>query len=437
MPFKLSFRQVITRLIILFLCSVLFGVIVGHVMLAILLTALALLTYHYKQLFVLYNWLWKTKSISPPESEGVWGRVFDGLDRLVKTHRRKQKSLNERVRQYRDGAEAIPDAGVVLGKDLTIQWSNKRAVRLLGILWPKDKGQRIDNLLRAPEFSLYLKEANFELPCILSSPVNGLVKLELRFMDYGQDSILLLARDVSKIQRVEEMRRDFVANVSHELKTPLTVVRGYVEMIQASEQEFEPHWQQAFSVIEGQVTRMDRLVEQLLVLSRVEVNTEHESKELLHIPNLLQQLLKDSHWLNQEKQHSIVSEIDLSLGVLGIETELKSAFANLISNAIAYTADKGKITVIWKKDGDKAIFTVKDNGIGIRPEELSRLTERFYRVDKSRSRDTGGAGLGLAIVKHVLYHHNAELVIESQWQQGSTFSIIFDESVVIPIEINT
>ena len=433
MPFRLSLRQVLSRLLIIFSISALLGFLVGHILLVMLITAFGVIFYQYKHLVQLSNWLWKTKSISAPTAEGSWGRIFDGLDRKIRKYRRKQQKLNSRLRRFRDGAEAVPDGGIVLGEDLTIQWSNKRAKKLLGIRWPGDQGQRIDNLLRAPEFTNYLEKADYDTPCLLPSPVNSDIQLEIRFIDYGQDHILVLARDVSKVHRVEEMRRDFVANVSHELKTPLTVVRGYVEMIQASEGDFDPHWLQAFHVIEGQVSRMDRLVEQLLVLSRVEVNTDDELKQPLNIPDVLEHLLKDAHWLNQDKQHTITADIDDSIGLLGVDSEIKSALANLMSNAIAYTQSGGEIHVSWKRFGSKAKFSVRDNGPGIRPEDVNRLTERFYRVDKSRSRNTGGSGLGLAIVKHVLQHHHAELIINSQWQKGSEFSIVFEEASVIPL----
>ena len=224
------------------------------------------------------------------------------------------------------------------------------------------------------------------------------------------------------------MRRDFVANVSHELKTPLTVVRGYVEMIQSTEHALDPHWQKAFSTIEGQVSRMDRLVEQLLILSRVEIQIDHDAREVVDMPALISGLIEEVSWLNQEKQHQIEVDIESSIGIMGIETELKSACANLLSNAIAYTPKNGIIRLSWLRDGTKMKFSVQDNGPGIKPEHLNRLTERFYRVDKSRSRDTGGSGLGLAIVKHVLHHHNAELVINSRWGQGSEFVIYFEQT---------
>ncbi len=431
MPLESSVRELVVRLVAIFLISAFFGVLLGQVFLMLLVTALLLLAYQYYHRIKLTQWMWNSKSISLPQAEGSWGRIFDGFDRIIKNYRKKQKSLTKNIRRYRDGAEALPDAGIVLGRDLTIQWSNKKAGRLLGIRWPGDSGQRIDNLLREPHFVQFVHKANFDEPCVLESPVNSEVRLEMRFMDYGKDQILLLARDISRIHRIEEMRRDFVANVSHELKTPLTVVRGYVEMIQATEHALDPQWQQTFGVIETQVTRMDRLVEQLLVLSRVEVSTDEENMQPLDMPELIRQLVVDSQWLNQDKQHLINTDIEPDIGIIGLDTEIKSACANLISNAIAYTPSGGQIDISWRRNGNKAIFRVKDNGPGIRPEDINRLTERFYRVDKSRSRNTGGSGLGLAIVKHVLHHHHAELSITSKWQQGSEFSIIFEPDSVI------
>ena len=429
MYFRISIRTIIVRLISIFLASAILGYLLGNTLLIMLLTSISLLVWHYRHLFKLINWLWQSKAISPPQAEGIWGVVYDGLYQQIKQHRKKQKQQNEKIRRFRDGAEALPDAALMLTQELTIEWANKKAQRILGVKWPSDFGQRIDNLLRAPEFADYLVKESFESPCLLISPVNADVQLEIRLMAYGSENVLLLARDISNIHRLEQMRRDFVANVSHELKTPLTVVRGYVEMIQSTDEGFDPHWQKAFSTIEGQVSRMDRLVEQLLNLSKVENNND-EQKQTVNMPHLVRTLVEDANWLNQDKQHEIVLTISSDAGVVGVETELKSACSNLLSNAIAYTPPHGRIEVSWKKEGNKAKFSVKDNGDGIKPEHLNRLTERFYRIDRSRSRDTGGSGLGLAIVKHVLHHHQAELVINSHWGKGSEFTIFFDQSTL-------
>jgi len=430
MHFRLSLISIIYRLLGLLLVSAFVGWLFGHVLFAMLITSLALLIWNYHHLFKLINWLWESKSLSPPQADGVWGYLYDGLYRQVKQQRNKQKVLNEKIRRFRDGAEALPDAALMLSEELTIEWGNKKAQRLLGVRWPEDFGQRIDNLLRAPEFSDYLAHETFESPCLLSSPMHSDIQLEIRLMAYGSDHVLLLARDISNIQRLEDMRRDFVANVSHELKTPLTVVRGYVEMIQASQEDFEPHWKKAFLTIEGQVSRMDRLVEQLLNLAKVENNSADE-KKTINMAQLIRTLVDEVTWLNQEKNHQISLNISTDVCVLGYETELKSACANLLSNAIAYTPPKGNIEVSWQEMGNKVVFSVKDNGDGIKPEHVNRLTERFYRIDRSRSRDTGGSGLGLAIVKHVLHHHQAELIINSHWGKGSEFSIHFDSNILL------
>ena len=422
MNFRLSYRVIVIRLLIIFFISAVLGYLLGQTFLILLISAMVILIWHFHNLFKLMKWLWRSKSLSPPQARGNWGLIYDGLHRQTKQYRQKQKVLNDKIRQFRDGAEALPDAALVLSDDLTILWGNKKAQRILGIRWPGDFGQRIDNLIRFPEFTRYLDEVNFDQPCYLPSPVNQEIMLELRLMSYGVDQLLLLARDISKIHRLEEMRR--------ELKTPLTVMRGYVEMVQATEYALEPHWQKAFTTMETQVSRMDRLVEQLLILSRVEVHADEEDKQMINMPKLIIGLVEDANWLNQDKNHSITSDIDEKLAIEGIENELKSAFSNLISNAIAYTSQGGNIHITWQMSANKAKFSVKDDGLGIRPEYINRITERFFRVDQSRSRYTGGSGLGLAIVKHVLHHHHAELAIESQWGKGSEFIIYFDAKCI-------
>lgn len=398
------------------------GLLVDQLQLVLLSAAVIALVWNYKHLLMLVNWLWQKNLISPPESKGVWGHIYDGIYRKIKTYRSKQRDLNARIREFRDGAEALPDAAIVLGLDYCIRWCNKKATYLLGIRWPLDNGQRITNLVRSPELANYIDKQDFSSPCSIESPDNEEQQIELRFMPYGDKQYLLLARDVSQLHRVEKMRSDFVANVSHELKTPLTVVRGYVEMIQ-EDNDFSEHWARSFDTIEQQVTRMDRLVEQLLILSRVEANAEIDLRVMVNVPELINSLISDANLLNKNKQHKLIFDVTPDLGIMGNETELKSAFANLLINAMNYTPDGGQIKVSWLRVGEHCVYQVKDTGVGIRAEDLSRLTERFYRVDKSRSRDTGGTGLGLAIVKHVAQHHNAELIIESTLHQGSTFKI--------------
>ncbi|MBL4900322.1 MAG: phosphate regulon sensor histidine kinase PhoR [Colwellia sp.] len=331
--------------------------------------------------------------------------------------------------RFHSGIEALPDAALILSPNLVIISGNKKAQRLLGVRFPDDVGKHIEQLLTAPEFSDYLQQGKFETPCLITSPINDELQLEISVMAFGGEQVILMSRAIAKYHRLKKMRREFVANVSHELKTPLTVVRGYVEMIQETDYALDPHWNKVFATIEGQVSRMERLVEQLLSLSKVENNRNDEDMQLVDMPTVVKNLVEDAQWLNQTKRHELRTHITQGIGVFGIETELKSACANLISNAIAYTPSNGIIDVSWRRNGDKVIFSVKDNGDGIKADQLNRLTERFYRIDKSRSRDTGGSGLGLAIVKHVLLHHKAELVITSEWGQGSEFAIYFDEGL--------
>ncbi|TKB44492.1 phosphate regulon sensor histidine kinase PhoR [Thalassotalea mangrovi] len=425
MIYRFSKKQFFSRILLVISALVVVGLLFDQLQLVLLIGATIALTWNYKHLLKLVTWLWQKKLISPPESTGIWGHVYDGIYRRTQKYRRKQRDLNARIREFRDGAEALPDAAIVLGLDYSIRWSNKKASYLLGIRWPMDNGQRITNLVRSPELATYIGKQDFSNPCTLLSPEHQHQRIEMRFMPYGDEQYLLLARDVSQSHRVEKMRRDFVANVSHELKTPLTVVRGYMEMIQEQTDEFSAHWARTFNTIEQQVTRMDRLVEQLLILSRVEVNADLEVRAMINVPDLIAALIDDVQVLNKDKQHKLVFDIDESLGLKGNESELKSAFANLLVNAINYTPDGGEIKVSWQRLGKYCVYQVTDNGVGIREDDIKRLTERFYRVDKSRSRDTGGTGLGLAIVKHVAQHHNAELLISSVLHRGSTFKIEF------------
>ncbi len=337
------------------------------------------------------------------------------------------KTPNIQDFRFHSGIEALPDAALILSPELIIISGNKKAQRLLGVRFPDDVGKYIEQLLIDPVFSEYLTQDNFESPCLIISPINNELQLEISVMAFGGEHVILVSRAIAKYHRMKKMRREFVANVSHELKTPLTVVRGYVEMIQETDHALDPHWQKVFTTIEGQVSRMERLVEQLLSLSKVENNRDDDDMSPVDMAVLIENLVEDVKWLNQDKQHEIRTNIIQNMDVFGIETELKSACANLISNAIAYTPANGVIDVSWQRNGDKLVFSVKDNGGGIKAEQLNRLTERFYRVDKSRSRDTGGSGLGLAIVKHVLLHHKAELVIRSEWGKGSEFAIYFDK----------
>ncbi len=421
------------RLFLYFLPLFLIGVLLGTPFLILFLGAMVLLFKQYKQFYRLSDWLHKQNTFSPPEGEGHWEQIFDGIYDLQYRNRQKRTELAGLIRRFRDGAEAVPDAVLVLQQDLNILWCNKLAVTVLGLKWPMDQGQRLDNLIRQPKFSQYMKLGDYQEPLELDSPLGIEQILEFRIMPYADNQLMMVVRDVTEIKHLEQMRKDFVANVSHELRTPLTVMRGYLEMMDIDTVPALPVWGRAHGTMTEQCKRMDSLVNQLLVLSKIESTSRIEVEQQVNVPAMLQLIAREAGSLNSEKQHKIELDIAPDLMVLGSESELRSAFSNLVFNAVYYTQDQGHIRIVWQLKHGKAEFAVYDNGSGIAAEHISRLTERFYRVDEARSRRTGGSGLGLSITKHVLTHHDSELKITSELGEGSCFSFSFDDSRIVKV----
>jgi two-component system phosphate regulon sensor histidine kinase PhoR len=422
MRLLLSRRKIFAKVGLLFLGAACIGWWGGMLFPVLLLTSVLLLLWNYRHLFILDKWLWRDKKLTPPAGDGSWQQVFDGIYYRQRKARRKNKELRGLIRRFRDGAEALPDAVVVLNRDWTILWCNKLAQQLVGLRWPQDERQRIDNLIRNPEFQTYIQHQQFELPLELSSPVNEEMTLEYLILPYGDEQHLLIIRDVTQLKLLEQVRKDFVANVSHELRTPLTVLQGYLELVEPGTLPEQVIWQKAHTVMLEQTKRMDALVQQLLTLSHIEAGAKMQFEEQIDVPAMLAMLEQEAHSLNRDKQHRLIFKVEPDLRVAGIRDELHSAFSNLISNAIKYTPGGGEILVSWQRQHQKAVFSVSDNGEGIAPAHIKRLTERFYRVDQARARTTGGTGLGLAIVKHVLQRHNSKLMIFSEPKKGSTFS---------------
>lgn len=389
----------------------------------------SLVAIHYWNLFKLNQWLWYSKKITPPTARGILGNIYDGIYYSQRRARNKRKQLGVLIRRFREGSEALPDAVVVVDAEGHIFWCNRLARLELGLRWPEDSGRRLDNLIRHPEFVSFFNAGRFDYPIEVPSPINMDKILEYRIMPYGEQHYLLIARDVTQLSQLEQMRKDFVANVSHELRTPLTVLTGYLEMFSMGKEIPPEFLKKAHGEMASQATRMQNLVEELLTLSRIEASSERVYEKLVDVPAILRTIETEAATLNKAKGHQISFEIDSNLLVYGVETELRSAFSNLIFNAIHYTPSGGDIKVYWKSNAAGARFSVKDNGDGIAPEHLSRLTERFYRVDKARSRKTGGSGLGLSIVKHVLSHHNSKLEIASRVGEGSEFSFGFTKDM--------
>lgn len=428
-----SWVKSLTRIIICYGLALLVGWVFDEILLTLTLVSSFLVGINYYHLVKLNNWLWHSKKFSPPNASGTWGHVYDGIYYMQRRNRQKRKQLGNLIRRFREGSEALPDATVVVDSDGHIVWCNRLARIELGLNWPDDIDRRVDNLIRHPDFIKFLNKGNYDEPIEVESPINLEKTLEYRMMPYGDKHSLLIARDITQISHVEQVRKDFVANVSHELRTPLTVLSGYLEMLKESPDMPQAFVDKALDEMGIQSIRMQSLVEQLLALSRIEASTERVYEKVVNIPQLLKTIEIEAQSLNKDKQHQIAFIMDEELVTYGVETELRSAFSNLIFNAINYTPAGGTIEIHWNLINDKAKFSVLDNGEGISDEHLSRLTERFYRVDKARSRKTGGTGLGLSIVKHVLSHHNSRLDIDSIVGEGSEFSFCFPKQMVADI----
>ncbi|MGH8184466.1 MAG: phosphate regulon sensor histidine kinase PhoR [Rhodanobacteraceae bacterium] len=332
----------------------------------------------------------------------------------------RARRLATQLRDLRTVACALPDALVLLDRDGRIRWCNPAAGQLLGITWPRDRGAAIATRFGEGELSAWLRASESEIDDI-TSPVAEGVRLQLSLIPYGDHRRLLIARDISRVTRLEQVRRDFVANVSHELRTPLTVIHGYLELL---DPEDVPALAPVLNEMRAQSQRMRQIVEDLLELSRLEMQ-QHVGEERVAMSAMLESLCREAEALSQGR-HRVLLEDAAHVDLMGSPKDLHSAFSNLVSNAVRYTPDGGSITIRWRRTATGAEYAVSDTGYGIPAEHLSRLTERFYRVSSSRSRATGGTGLGLSIVKHVLNLHDAQLRIESESGKGSTFTCVFD-----------
>lgn len=421
---------VIGRLAIVLLVFALLGWLVNHLVLGMLVGTTAYLAWNLYNQVLLERWLREGRKLEPPDSRGLWGAIFNGIYRLQKRQRRRRKRLATILQGVRETINAMPDGAVILHDNGEIQWWNGAARDLLSLTWPQDEGQRIDNLLRQPEFGNFIREHHAGASSItVPSPDDDSQMLEIRVIPYGNKQRLMLVRDVSRLYLLERMRRDFVANISHELRTPLTVIHGVSETLSDSVKAKAPDAERPLELIQQQTRRMQRLVEDLLMLSRLETDQKPVERQLLDMPRILSVIVDEARALAQDQGHHIELECDPAVTLYGDESELRSALSNLVFNAVKYTPKNGRILVSWREDAGGARFTVEDNGIGIPAHHLPRLTERFYRVDSGRSSRTGGTGLGLAIVKHVLGRYQANLEVRSEPGKGSTFSCRFPPAV--------
>ncbi len=422
-------RLIRKSLYVIYPPALLLGLITGEWLLCLLLATVLHLCWLYYYQKKLADWLWKDRSLVPPQGPGTWEYIFNGIHRMQLRHRQRRRELASVIRRFREGAEALPDAAVVCRIDGSIVWCNRLAGQLLGFRWPEDAGQNISNLIRSPSFVAYLKKKSFDEPLEIPSPVNEERILEFRIMPYTEDQSMVVVRDITHLKSLDAMRKNFVANVSHELRTPLTVLKGYLEM--AEEPPSPALWGKMQRVMLEQTIRMDTLVNQLLALSRIEAAPDIDLNRVVDVPAMLSLLEQEARTLSGEAAHQFEFIVDRSLTIHGDGEQLRSALTNLVNNAIKYTPPGRHIRVEWQRLGGRACFAVTDEGEGIAPEHLGKLTERFYRVDRARSRQTGGAGLGLAIVKHALSHHDAQLEVQSEPGKGSCFSFVIPARLVV------
>ena len=394
------------------------GLLVG-----LALVALLLLVRHLLMLGRLVDWAVDPLGSETPSARGVWGDVFSMLYRRARQLAEQREQLGQMLDRFRQAAEAMPDGVILLDRRLVIEWMNARAERLLGLDQRQDLGGVLTQRVREPEFTAWLAGGHREGPLTLIGPRQTDYTLQFQLAPFAVGRRLLLIRDISQLHRLETMRRDFVANVSHELRTPLTVVSGFLETVADGIDDLpREELTRYLGMAREQADRMRQLIEDLLTLAALESDGGGQ-EEMIDMEELLDDILSETRALSAGR-HGVSLENTGPHCVLGCWKELRSAFANLASNAVRYTPVGGAITLRWRWSGDAAVFSIVDTGIGIEARHISRLTERFYRVDRGRSRASGGTGLGLAIVKHVLERHQARLEIESRPGQGSTFSAV-------------
>lgn len=405
--------------------------VIFDIVIALLFYSIALLLlviYHLRYLTALDRWLQipVPTSAALPDGSSTWGDVFARLTRLMRNQNQSHQQLSLALERLRRATSAMPEGVVILDETDRIEWCNSMAEQHFGIDFNRDAGQQITFLVRQSKFVEYLATHNYSEPLIVKQTRHQELILSLQLVPYGDKQKLLISRDITRLEGVETMRRDFVANVSHELRTPLTVIGGFFETLSEENWISSEMGKRALVLMTDQTKRMQRLVEDLLTLSRLE-NTQNQVREgKVNVAKVLHELYQEAQSLSAGRHH-IKLNLDTDMKLLGSLEELRSAFGNLVSNAIRYTADGGEVILSWKNQDGRGVFTVQDSGIGIDQEHIPRLAERFYRVDLSRSRGTGGTGLGLAIVKHVLNRHQAHLEITSEPGKGSSFSAWFPE----------
>jgi two-component system phosphate regulon sensor histidine kinase PhoR len=414
-------RSLVSLILLAMVCAVV-GVFMGAhvaawVAVCVLLGLLLFNVFHQQKLWHLLD---EPVYGEVPSAPGAWGEIFYRLHKLARRWHEQVRQVQQQHTRFIQAIQASPNGVAMLDEHDQIEWCNAIANAHFGLDTKRDLHQRITHLVRHPDFVRYLDAQQYDETLVMHGMGEKRQSvIAVQVFPYGESRKLLLTQDITELERTNAMRRDFVANVSHELKTPLTVLSGFLETIRELPLS-DADRQRYLGLMEQQALRMRHIVADLLTLAKLESEAMPPDEQPINMRAVLAQVREDAQSLSGGK-HRITFSFDDALSVTGVEKELLSAFGNLVTNAVRYTPEGGTVQVGWQQENGHAVFSVADSGIGIPAAHLSRLTERFYRVDRSRSRDTGGTGLGLAIVKHVLQRHDALLDVQSDEGRGSTF----------------
>lgn len=420
-----NWQNEIKRLLIILLAVAIVGELLGQLAPTLVLALVIYCSYNLFQLRRMYQWLAQdpsSKKLAPPESIGLWGDIFDGIYRLQKQERKASAYLEGIINKAQESSAALEMAVIVIDKQNNLDWWNHASEGMLGLKYPQDRSLAVTNLIRNPRFAEYFTTENYDEPLKINAPGDNSKVLEFQIALFGAHERLMIVRDVTQFHRLESMRKDFVGNVSHELGTPITVIKGYLEAIMDNIDSLDERWRKPMRQMHQQSNRMESIVRDLLLLSALETRTLSKQQDEFSLITLLSEIKNDTQSIFEKRSHELIIDCPARIIIKGARSELYSAISNLAVNAAKYTLENGVVVIKAKQSEQTIDIEVTDNGIGIEAEHIPRLTERFYRVDSSRSSETGGTGLGLAIVKHILARHDGELEISSEIGEGSTFN---------------
>ena len=385
---------------------------------------------HMFWIYKLSKWLNNPSLSNLPHGTGVWQHIFTKHYQILKESKKSKKNLVSTLDQFTQAAEALMDGVVALNESNEIIWSNRRSQVMLNLNSKKDTGQPINYIFRNTDLISYLEKGNYEESIKINLEASNTKTIEIKIVMFGEKQKVLIAKDISQAIKIESDRKEFISNVSHELKTPLTVISGFIETLEDMFTISGKEHKNILKMMGDQAYNMSKLIDDLLLLSNVESSIFQNRSEKLLINTIMSKIKKNISILDA-KNHKIKYQINSSLNIYGSKKEIESAFLNLITNAVRYTEKEGFISISWGLINGLPIFEVRDTGSGIEQKHINRITERFYRVDKDRSRDTGGTGLGLSIVKNIIKKHDGELKITSDIGKGSSFKLIFNKESII------